>query len=40
MTNYKYDVIFSTEFKKSLRKIQKQNKNIEELLEVIDKTSI
>ena len=40
MTKYKYEVVFSSKFKKSLRKIQKQNKNIEELLDVIDKTSI
>ena len=36
MTNYKYDVVYSTKFKKSLKKIQKQNKNISELLDVID----
>ena len=37
MINYKYDVVYSTKFKKSLKKIQKQNKNIDELLDVIDK---
>ena len=37
MTNYKYEVVYSTKFKKSLKKIQKQNKNIDELLDVIDK---
>ena len=36
MTNYKYEVVFSTKFKKSLKKIQKQNKNVDELLDVID----
>ncbi len=36
MTKYKYNVVFSTKFKKSLKKIQK-NKNIDELLDVIDK---
>lgn len=30
-------VVFSTKFKKSFKKIQKQNKNIDELLDVIDK---
>lgn len=37
MINYKYEVVFSSKFKKSLKKIQKQNKNIDELLDVIDK---
>ena len=37
MTNYKFDVVFSKKFKKSLKKIQKQNKNIDELLDIIDK---
>lgn len=37
MTNYKYDVVYSTKFKKSLKKIKKQNKNLDELLDVIDK---
>ena len=37
MTNYKYEVVFSTKFKKSLKKIQKQNKNIDDLLDVIDR---
>ena len=36
MANYKYDVVYSTKFKKSLKKMQKQNKNIDELLDVID----
>ena len=37
MTNYKYEVVFSSKFKKSLKKMQKQNKNIDELLDVVDK---
>lgn len=37
MTNYKYNVVYSTKFKKSLKKIIKQSKNIDELLDVIDK---
>lgn len=39
MTKYKYNVVFSTKFKKSLKKIQK-NKNIDELLDVIDKLAL
>ena len=37
MNNYKYDVIYSKQFKKSLKKITKQNKDIDILLDVIDK---
>lgn len=37
MTNYKYEVVFSTKFRKMLKKIQKQNTNLEELFIVIDK---
>ena len=37
MINYKYEVVFSTKFKKMLKKIQKQNINLEELFTVIDK---
>lgn len=37
MTNYKYDVVYSKNFKKSLKKIAKQNKDIDILLDVIDK---
>ncbi|MCX4254768.1 MAG: type II toxin-antitoxin system YafQ family toxin [Bacilli bacterium] len=37
MTNYKYDVVYSKKFKKSLKKITKQNKDIDILLDVIDK---
>ena len=33
----KYDVRYSQEFKKSLKKVTKQGKNIEKLLDVIDK---
>lgn len=31
MINYKYDVVYSTKFKKDLKKIKKQNKSIDEL---------
>lgn len=37
MNNYKYDVIYSKQFKKSLKKIIKQNKNIDVLLDVVEK---
>ena len=40
MTNYQYEVIYSPKFKKNLKKILKQGKNIEELKEVIDKLAI
>lgn len=33
----KYDVRYSQEFKKSLKKVTKQGKNIEKLLDVVDK---
>ena len=33
----KYDVRYSREFKKSLKKIIKQGKNIEKLLDLVDK---
>ena len=34
--NYKYTVYYSNKFKKNLKKIIKQGKDIEELLDVID----
>ena len=37
MISYKYEVIYSVKFKKSLKKILKQGKNIDELKDVIDK---
>ena len=37
MINYKYNVVYSTKFKKAVKKIRKQNKNLDELLDVIDK---
>lgn len=40
MNNYKYKVVFSTKFKKSLKKLKKQNKDIDELLDIVDKLSI
>ncbi len=40
MINYKYQVVYSTKFKKSLKKILKQGKNIDELKDVINKLAI
>ncbi len=37
MIKYKYIVKYSSQFKKSLKRITKQGKNIDELKEVIDK---
>lgn len=37
MNKYIYDVVYSTKFKKSLKKKTKQNKDIDILLDVIDK---
>lgn len=37
MTSYKYDVVYSTKFKKALKKLIKQGKNINELFDIIDK---
>lgn len=37
MTEYKYKVKYSSQFKKSLKKLTKQGKNIDDLKEVIDK---
>lgn len=36
-TNYKYVVHYSSKFKKSLKKITKQGKDINKLLDVVDK---
>ena len=40
MNSYKYDVVYSTKFKKSLKKIIKQNKDLDELLDIIDKLAM
>lgn len=40
MTNYKYKVVYSASFKKGLKKIIKQGKNIDELEPIIDKLSM
>ena len=40
MTKYKYEVVYSTKFKKALKKAKKQNKNIDELLDVIDQLAL
>lgn len=37
MMKYKYDVVYSIKFKKSLKKMQKQNNDLDELLDVVDK---
>ena len=37
MINYKYEVVYSAKFKKSLKRILKQGKNIDELKDVLDK---
>lgn len=37
MISYKYDVQYSAQFKKSLKKIIKQGKDIDKLLDVVDK---
>ena len=36
MNKYKYDVEFSNSFKKSLKKVLKQGKDIDKLLDVVD----
>lgn len=40
MTKYKYKVVYSNKFKKALKKVVKQNKDIEKLLDVVDKLAI
>ena len=37
MTKYKYNVEFSSSFKKNLKKITKQGKDIDKMLDIIDK---
>lgn len=37
MTSYKYDVVYSTKFKKALKKLIKYGKDINELFDIIDK---
>lgn len=37
MTKYKYKVKYSSQFKKSLKKLTKQGKDIDILLDTIDK---
>lgn len=37
MTSYKYDIVYSTKFKKALKKLIKQGKDINELFDIIDK---
>lgn len=36
----KYEIVYSTKFKKSLKKIIKQGKNIDKLLDIVDKLVI
>lgn len=40
MISYKYKVKFTSQFKKSFKKIQKQGKNIQEIMDVINVLSI
>lgn len=40
MINYKYEVVYSAKFKKSLKKVLKQGKNIDELKVVLDKLTL
>lgn len=40
MTNYKYDVVFSKKFKKSLKKLKRQDKDLDELLDVVEKLAL
>ena len=40
MISYKYNVQYSNKFKKSLKKVTKQGKNIDKLLDVVDKLAI
>lgn len=37
MTNYKYEVVYSIKFKKDLKRVLKQGKNIDELRDVVNK---
>ena len=37
MTSYKYDVVYSTKFKKALKKLIEQGKDINEIFDIIDK---
>lgn len=37
MMKYKYEVVYSNKFKKNLKKILKQSKDINKLLDVVDK---
>lgn len=36
MINYKYKIVYSKQIKKSLKKILKQGKDLEELLDIVD----
>ncbi len=40
MIDYKYKVFYSKKFKKNLKKMLKQGKNIEKLLDVVDKLAL
>lgn len=40
MIKYKYEVVVSNKFKQSLKKLKKQRKNIDEMLDIIYKLSI
>ena len=40
MIDYKYKVFYSKKFKKNLKKMLKQGKNIEKLLDVVDRLAL
>lgn len=40
MTEYQYDIVYSNKFKNSLKKVIKQGKDINKLLDIIDKLVI
>ena len=40
MIKYKYDVKYSNKFKKSLKKVLKQGKNVKKLKSVVDKLAV
>ena len=40
MINYKYNVVYSNKFKKGLKKALKQGKDLNKLLDVVDKLAL
>lgn len=37
MTSYRYKVVYSNKFKKNLKKVKKQGKDLSKLLDIVDK---